>query len=197
MQTRQYSLSQPHDANSLRISIKREAGSKCPGLVSNLMHDTQNVGDVIRVSHPAGDFFIDLEPKGPVVFISGGVGLTPLNSMLASLVDRTDKPITWIHGARCPGARAFATSIEAIQKENFKMCFFDSSDPAPSHFRGRVDLSKLDREKVLHIGNDSAVYYVCGPISFMQGVSTGLEELGVSKEKIFMERFAPGGLSER
>jgi nitric oxide dioxygenase len=189
MQTRQYSLSQPHNADSLRISIKQETGGMCPGLVSNLMHDTKNEGDVIKVSHPAGDFFIDSNPKGPVVFISGGVGLTPLNSMLTHLIDKHDKPMTWIHGAKCPGARAFAASIEGIKKNNVTVIFFDSNDPAPSHIKGRVDLAKIDKENALFIGDETVLYYVCGPVPFMEGMSNTLREMGIPIDKIFMERF--------
>ncbi|ETH87981.1 nitric oxide dioxygenase [Bordetella pertussis STO1-CHOC-0018] len=82
MQPRQYSLSEaPGMPGQLRISVKREAGSPA-GMVSGTLHNRINEGDVLDVSPPQGDFTLDAEDGRPVVLLSGGVGLTPMVSML-------------------------------------------------------------------------------------------------------------------
>jgi len=72
-QIRQYSLSQ---RNQLRISVKAEKD----GVVSNFLHDCQ-VGDCVQLQPPTGVFTL-ADPAKKHIFISGGVGITPLMSML-------------------------------------------------------------------------------------------------------------------
>jgi nitric oxide dioxygenase len=97
MQPRQYSLSGQPDPDTYRITVKREAGLSegtqeamvPPGYVSNVLHDLKNEGDNVFVSHPAGDFFLNLETDSgaPTVLLSAGIGLTPILSMLDTLLD--------------------------------------------------------------------------------------------------------------
>jgi nitric oxide dioxygenase len=81
-QPRQYSLSDAPGNTYFRISVKREPGVPAlekdpkgalshPGCVSNLLHDKYEVGDMVEVSHPMGDFFFE-EKEGRA---SGGKGL--------------------------------------------------------------------------------------------------------------------------
>jgi len=118
-QARQYSLSQAArvEGDSYRISVKREKGLSAtaakadgqdaediqarPGYVSNVLHDHKDVGDVVQVSHPAGEFYLeptsggsDVEsanyvPDHPVVLISAGVGITPMMAMLGAMLCTT------------------------------------------------------------------------------------------------------------
>jgi nitric oxide dioxygenase len=149
VQPRQYSLSDAPGKDHLRISVKREAGicaanpasQAHPGWISNVLHDSVKVGDVVEVSYPRGEFYLDQtslekEPDAPIVFISAGVGLTPLTSMLNSLVQHscpslppssktqyasngnakpsTHRPITWIHAARSSSTHAFGKQVSEL-----------------------------------------------------------------------------------
>jgi nitric oxide dioxygenase len=83
-QPRQYTLSDAPNGQWLRISVKREQPQDTPaGYVSNLMHDVMEVGGIVEVSAPMGEFTLDRNKTTPVVLISGGVGITPMVSMLA------------------------------------------------------------------------------------------------------------------
>ena len=83
-QARQYSVSSAPGHEYYRISVKAEKGVNLDtnGLISNHLHERVNVGDMINLSAPAGDFLLPEDLAAPMVFISGGVGLTPLVSML-------------------------------------------------------------------------------------------------------------------
>lgn len=62
------------------------------GYLSNMMHEKQQVGDVVQVSHARGDFYFDEENEdrdSPIVLISAGVGLTCLNSVLNSTLEHS------------------------------------------------------------------------------------------------------------
>jgi nitric oxide dioxygenase len=92
---RNYSISSAPDDRTYRISVKRELG----GIISNWLHDTVEPGTILKAAPPAGEFFLPDNQERPVVLISGGVGLTPMVSMLDT-VTRSGRgiPIQHIHG---------------------------------------------------------------------------------------------------
>jgi ferredoxin-NADP reductase/predicted pyridoxine 5'-phosphate oxidase superfamily flavin-nucleotide-binding protein len=136
---RTYSLSAAPtaQANRYRISVKREPQGKA----SRFLHDQLQVGDIIQVRKPAGDFVL-LEPDRnskniaddhprTVVLLSTGVGVTPLLSMLHHLValygdakaqagsleqsaSNHDPQIVWIHGARDGAHHAFRDEVDDL-----------------------------------------------------------------------------------
>ena len=85
-QPRQYSLTRADDGEHRQFSVKRVHGDgKADGEVSNLLHDTVNVGDVLTLSLPFGDVVLD-DSGRPLVFCSAGIGITPMAGMLSHLV---------------------------------------------------------------------------------------------------------------
>ena len=102
---RQYSLSDAPGKDYFRISVKKEAECNPKGKVSNYLHDEINVGDTIKVSAPAGDFVMENNESAPIALISGGVGITPMVSMLNTLADQGSKKkwhLFMLHGtAKC------------------------------------------------------------------------------------------------
>jgi signal transduction histidine kinase len=93
-QIRQYSLSDMPNGHSYRISVKREEGDalRPPGYVSSLLHEHLNVGDEVKLAVPYGTFHIDVGAKTAIVLINGGVGLTPMVSMLKRAIqDPSDR----------------------------------------------------------------------------------------------------------
>jgi nitric oxide dioxygenase len=171
------------------------------------MHDTVNVGDTIKVSAPRGDFWVDSKsqsPNSPLVLISGGVGLTSLNSIMKSVSEFDPaRPISWIHAARHSGVRAFVKPIleEAQKRDNLEVTFFNSKIDSKDqlgvdyHHEGYVDFKKLDRDRHLSLGNPKAQYFVCGPLAFMLGIDKALQAEGVTPERIHMELFGTGGVT--
>jgi nitric oxide dioxygenase len=212
-QARQYSLSDAPGKQYLRISVKREPGIEMgepkhmthPGYISNILHDTKNEGDVVKLSHPFGDFFYeDLEgaTDAPVVLISAGVGLTALTSIFNTLVEqKSSRPITWIHGARNANTRAFKKHFDSLAANNGNVhtVYFSSSPKEDEQekrdydIKGRIDLDKINKH-VLHTDNDKTGYFVCGPTQFMVDVETKLKSYGVPAERVKMELFGTGGV---
>lgn len=208
-QARQYSLSDSPNPTHYRISVKREPGVDGvahPGYVSNVLHADKEEGDVLRVSHPYGDFYFDsaaVPADAPVVLLAAGVGLTALMSILNSLTaSSTTRPVAWIHAARTSGARAFAGHIQSLADAhpNLRKILF-VSQPSESDAQGRdydaagrLDLAKLDAEKDLFAGDKRTRYYVCGPERFMVDMQKGLKELGVDEDRVHLELFGTGGV---
>src|SRR5205085_10894441 len=98
---RNYAISSARDDRSYRVSVKREARPGVPaGLASNWLHDHAKPGTVLKVAPPAGEFVLDERDDRPVVLLSGGVGLTPMMSMLEVIVaSGSGRPTWYVHGA--------------------------------------------------------------------------------------------------
>ena len=213
LQARQYSLSDVPHPGFYRISIKKEhvldidgSGAKAqPGYISNVLHREKNTGDSVEVSHPAGDFFLNVSQQGssdvPVVLISAGVGLTPEISMFNTLIANHSKSkISWVHASRNSRVQAFGDHIKntAYAHENVQIHIF-IKEPGENdvqgidyQFAGRMSLDRLDADHDLFIHDSSAEYYICGPESFMADMARYLEGQGVEGKRIKMEIFGTG-----
>ncbi|KAF2765625.1 globin-like protein [Teratosphaeria nubilosa] len=214
LQSRQYSLSDAPRSDHYRISVKKEAGAKVgtpnapvhPGWISNLLHDTKNVGDLLKVSHPAGDFFFDpqQDSDAPVVLLSAGVGITPMIGILNTLVQRkTPQPVSFVHGSRTTKLQAFGDHIrELAAKHQSVHAKFFIRDPNPEmdtqgvhyHAAGRLTIEALDKKQDLFLDKDRTKYFACGPDAFMADVERNLKALGVDSGRIRMEKFGTGDI---
>jgi ferredoxin-NADP reductase/MOSC domain-containing protein YiiM len=188
-QVRNYSLSNEPGSAQYRIGVKREPF----GTVSAYIHDHVEVGDLIEVAAPRGSFFLDEDPH-PVVLISAGVGVTPVLSMLHSVVAcAPGRPVWWLHSARNGTEQAFASEVVGLLNQlphSQSRIFYSSPDPADREGidydrRGRLSPESLG-ELGLPVGAD---VYVCGPEPFMDTVTDGLVACGINALSIHTERF--------
>ena len=194
---RNYSISSGPNARSYRISVKREARPGTPsGLASNWLHDQAGPGTQLRVAPPAGDFFLDETSSGPVVLLSGGVGLTPMMSMLESIVQSgSGRPVWFVHGAhdgRVHAMRDHARDLAAKGQNVTVRTYYEA--PNADDAAGR------DYDEVGFISTDwlasntpvsEAVYYLCGPRPFLRAYVSGLARIGVPLQRIRYEFFGP------
>jgi nitric oxide dioxygenase len=201
-QIRQYSLSDAPNGRSYRISVKREAGPNPgeEGYVSTLLHDHVQVGDTVRLAAPYGNFFIDVHATTPVVLISGGVGLTPMISMLNRVLQSPGREIVFVHGARNSAVHAMKDHLRsvAVQHPNFKtFIFYDTPLPQDQpgrdfDFPGIVDIDRIADAILL----PDADYYICGPIPFMRLQHDALIARGIKETKVHYEVFGPDLFAE-
>lgn len=202
MQPRQYSLSAAPGGHTLRISVKREAAHEIrpAGLVSNLLHDAIEVGDVIELAPPMGEFVLHEDRATPVVLISAGVGITPMMAMLDHLVYQGNpRVIRFLHACRHGGVHAFREHVANLATEHAQLHsvvhyeFPRTQDRLGKdfHHAGRIDQATLSCEAL----QPDADYYLCGPVAFMQAQRASLQELGVPAQRIHLEAFGTGGVA--
>lgn len=195
---RQYSLSDAPGKGHYRISVKKEVSKENPdGMVSNYLHEVVNVGDILMISAPAGDFVLDMEKDSPVVLLSGGVGLTPMVSMLITLVEKQpERDVTFIHAAVNGKVHALRDEVaEVSEKENVKTFVFYDSPTEEDRQKEHFDIEGYLTKDWLNENIDVklADFYFCGPVPFMKMVFQSLKALGVSEERIHFEFFGPMG----
>lgn len=200
LQPRQYSISSAPNGLYYRISVKKETALKLnpDGIISNRLHDFVNIGDILEVTAPAGSFTFNNDNDHPVVFISGGVGQTPLISMLEDLIKSgSKKPATWIHGCRDKNVHAFKETIEywSGEKQAIKKHIFydliDHESSSEDHYEGWVDLNVLGDELL----KPNTEYYICGPGPFITKHYKELISKGILAEAIHFEEFGPQTLN--
>lgn len=209
MQARQYSMSDIPSSKYYRISVKKERGQRfAPGVLSNALHDIDAPGEIVQVSHPGGDFLLNsIRERTPIVLIAGGVGITPLLSMLKFLTSTgstVQRPVHLIYATRTTAARAFfkeiieASRSDATARVTFFVEFPEASDKAGSdyHHLGRIDLQRLDAHRDLFLSDPLTEYYICGPSPFLKMVKNSLLNKRVKSSKIRMEVFGAGGFVE-
>ncbi|MFL9977838.1 NO-inducible flavohemoprotein [Paraburkholderia graminis] len=200
-QPRQYSLSDAPHGKWLRISVKREDGREdaAPGHVSNLLHAGVEEGTIVHVTAPMGDFTLDRKKTTPVVLMSGGVGVTPMTSMLSTLLaDGSERSVTFVHACRNGRVHAFREWLDetAASHANVKrVVFYEAVDASDRHgidydFEGRLDVTKI-ADRVIALDAD---YYICGPVPFMRAQRDALVALGVEPACIHTEVFGSGAV---
>lgn len=200
-----YSLSDAPRQDGYRVSIKRAlapAGSGFPpGRSSNYFHDQIAVGSRLQVRAPAGHFYID-HSDAPVVLIGGGIGITPMLSMLNwCLAEQPGREVWLFYGVRHGREAVMRSHLEALAAAhpNFhlRFCFSDplAEDVAGRDYqhRGRIDVPLLRVQLPLKPYH----FYICGPTPLMESLVPALEEWGVPDAHIHFEAFGPASIKRK
>lgn len=195
---RQYSLSDSPSKPYYRISVKREDGrdDQPAGKVSVSLHEHLREGDIVHLSAPAGDFTVDLEDTRPVVLISGGVGLTPMMSMLHAVVEASpERPVTFIHATTNGDTHAMKEQVTALAGRHPQLSVFYCYTQPTAHDKALKDYHK---EGLINfpwlrtaIPTTDASFYFCGPQPFMKMINRALRVFDVQASDIHFEFFGP------
>jgi ferredoxin-NADP reductase len=202
--TRCYSLSDRPSTEHYRVTIKRQSAPAglpdlLPGLASNHFHSAIQPGDILRVRAPAGAFFVDPDASHDIVLIAGGIGITPLLSMLRWCLD--EQPMRGIYlyyGLRGGDEHVFKHQLAQLTTThpNFHL-LVAYSQPGPDdqlgrdfQHQGHVDLDLI--KKSLPHGHHQ--FYICGPAPMMQSLVPALAAWGVAPADIHFEAFGPASI---
>jgi len=189
---RNYSISAGPDTLGYRISVKREPR----GAGSNWLHDHAQEGTVLKASPPAGDFFLPEQPERPVVLLSGGVGLTPMVSMLEAIAAApTAVEAHYVHGTMNSDTHAMGRHIRELSASRAGITastFY--SDPLPGDRLGvshdAAGFITIDWLRTNTPFQD-ADFYLCGPKPFLKAFVGGLDRAGVPRPRVHYEFFGP------
>jgi len=180
-----YSISSaPHTRGYLEISVRRQ------GLVSGMLHATVRAGSTLTVMRPAGQFVYPADDDRPLALIAGGVGITPVLSMLRhGVASDPARPITLLYSARREEDVAFNHELHVLAERNpqVRIAVTLTQPVAPT----RVRTGRIDRQMLTQYIPAPAhtVFCLCGPGPMIEGLRVVLQELGVPPAQVRYEQF--------
>jgi ferredoxin-NADP reductase len=180
-----YSISSsPECPGYLEISVKRQ------GLVSGTLHATLRPGSQLFVRAPAGRFTYPAGDDRPIVLLAGGVGITPLISMLRHAVAaEPGRPVTLLYSAKSGRELAFFDELEWLARRHPHIrlvCTVTEPDGGWQDRVGRIDAAFVAN----YVPNAAhSVFLLCGPASMIDGLRAALQAMGVPAAQIRSEVF--------
>lgn len=190
-----YSLSDaPNRGNQYRVTIRcqrapRDHPEIPDGLASSYFHDFLQEGDTVDVKAPNGRFCLDTQDTRPVVLVAGGIGVTPLISMLNAIVDGQRRRKVWLfYGMRDRRHFAFEEHLGRIENDYSEFTLYvrySRPSRADADLRGRITIDTL-KEK---LPRKDCVFYICGTAEMMSDMTQGLRDWGVPDSDIHFEPF--------
>ena len=185
---RSYTIaSSPTQHDYAEITVKREE----EGAVSSFLHNRVQQGDLLESSGPAGSFIFSGRECKCILLIGGGVGITPLMSVIRYLTDRSwPGDIYLLYGVHSPQDFIFREELDYLQRRHPNLrVVVTMSHPEGTDRQGPT--GRISKEWIAQSVPDLASRYVhlCGPVPLMEAVKKALTELGVPKERIKTEAF--------
>jgi ferredoxin-NADP reductase len=168
---RQYSLCGPPGEDGLRIAVLREAAGRGGSIA---VHDQVRVGHRLRVRGPRNHFW--LRPAKSLVFVAGGIGITPLLPMISE-AERIGTDWHLLYLGRSRDRMAYVDELSRWHGSVIEVW--------PSRDRGRFPLDDLWRRVPRH----DAYVYACGPEALLSGLEDSARRAG-REEQLVVERFA-------
>jgi ferredoxin-NADP reductase len=180
---RSYSMSSaPETDGDLTITVKRVAG----GVVSNWFNDCVAPGAVLEVTKPAGVFCVR-DGRRPIVAFCGGSGVTPVMSIVKSVLATTRRPVRLLYANRDRRSVIFEGQLRSLLTR--------AADRLEVRHHFDTDGGLVDGSAVAEFAAPSldGDFYICGPGPFMDLVEATLLDAGVGPASIAIERFdGPG-----
>lgn len=179
-QAHPFSISNAPGGDRLRLSIKKSGDytSTLSGL---------KPGTKVLVDGPHGVFIAERSCHEKFLFIAGGIGVTPIMSLIASLAPQNIN-IELLYACRDSATAAFKTELDELAaKHALRVHYIMSSDQTWSGEKGFVDQEKIVRLVPDALERDT---YLCGPTPMMTAVRKTLASCGVPRACIHFEKFS-------
>lgn len=146
---------------------------------------TLDPGVSIMMSEPMGDFVLPKDKSVPLVFIAGGVGITPIRSMIKWLSDKQEqRTVHLLYASNTVDELAFRDLFDSYGAPTDLIV-----NQAPKNWQGST--GRLDGTKILELAPDvdRKLYYISGPEPMVESLAKDLAAHGVDKRKIVGDYF--------
>ncbi|SMD32118.1 ring-1,2-phenylacetyl-CoA epoxidase subunit PaaE [Reichenbachiella faecimaris] len=190
---RSYSICTSPKEGRLKVAIKKVDG----GAFSTFANDNLKEGEELEVMPPSGSFNSELKAEQAKNYVgfAGGSGITPIISILKSVMDTEPKSeFTLIYANRGTDTIVFKEEIEGLkntymERLNIFHVFSEEHTEFPL-FEGFVDQEKVTAfSKTIIDLNSTDEFFICGPEPMMLGIQAALLDLNVDKSKVHIELF--------
>jgi len=176
------------------VTVKRIGG----GLFSNWVGDRLKAGDMIEVMVPHGSFTTEFDPKNKrhLVGIAGGSGITPVMSLVRTLLrEEPQSRFTLFYGNRDSSSVIFLEALAALKDKYLGRLeiyhFLDEEEQDIDLFNGMLNRERLE-EAIPSLVADAAEvdgWFICGPGPMMDAAEAALLDRNIPKDRIHIERF--------
>ena len=158
-------------------------------------------GDRVEVKAPGGSFYLDENSNGPVVLLAGGIGITPLLSMIDELVAQsTERLVVLFYGVRNGAEHTFKEYFQQVAKQHSNIHVVTFYSEPSSNDRLNIDYQvegfvSIDLIRQL-LPDNRCQFYMCGPPPFMNSLRDGLLSWDVPENRIMFEAFGPASIKK-
>ena len=191
---RNYSLCTAPAEGDWMVTVKRIGG----GLFSNWVGDRLKPGDTIEVMVPHGSFTTEFDAgnKRHLVGIAGGSGITPVMSLVRTLLrEEPESRFTLFYGNRDSSSVIFLEGLAALKDKYLGRLeiyhFLDEEEQDIELFNGMLNRERLE-QAIPSLVRDAAEvdgWFICGPGPMMDAAEGALLDRNIPKERIHIERF--------
>ncbi len=187
---RYFTIASSADEREVRIGVKVYPGAS--SFKRSLL--AMRPGNEIVASQLAGEFVLPANQQEKLVFMAGGIGITPFRSMIRYLLDRRERrPITVFYSNRTAPEIVYADVLEDARKELGIRTVYTLTDAnnIPPDWQGRT--GRVDAEMIARVVPDyrERTFYLSGPRSLVVGFQEVLRKIGIPKSRIKTD-FFPG-----
>jgi len=162
------------------------------GKFSTFLSRDAEVGQTVNVTGPSGVFGLKADGFTPRYFVAGGTGLAPILSMVRFMQEWGEPQLCTIYfGSTLEEEMFYVEELTQLEKEmdtlTVKLCVWKATDSWQGEKGSVVDILKKDLQETA----TKPDLYLCGPPGMVDAVYTVCEEVGVAKEKVYLEKFLP------
>ena len=178
-----FTISSSPKENELRFTVKLTGG------FTKALSELKR-GEEIIVDGPFGIFTIEDYDKD-LVFIAGGVGITPFMSIIRDKIeDNKTQNIILLYGSKTKEGIIYREQLDSIKKDWFRKVYILSDNRSFSKTYG-YETGHLNKEIIKkYVKNiNNSLFYICGPESMKNNVKKILNKLRVNKQNIIIEDF--------
>ena len=146
-------------------------------------------GDKVKVNGPMGVFILDENAKN-IVFLGGGIGITPFRNMIKYACDKKMSiKLALLYSNRVPAEICYKDEWPLMEKQNpnLKVVHTITDDPLWQGRKGRVNEAMI-REFCNDL--DNTLFYICGPPAMVEGLSQLLKTMIIPQQNVNVEKFA-------
>lgn len=150
------------------------------------------IGSEVKLDGPGGDFTLHKTTTTPAVFLIGGIGVTPVRSMIAQAThDKSSHRLILLHASRTPAALPYKSDFERFAKDNPNFTYVAvATDSAPDDWSGERGRIHAEMIKKYVPDLSQPIYYLSGPSNMVKAMRQLLVELQVNEDKIRTEEFS-------
>lgn len=154
--------------------------------------DAMKADDTISASQLAGDFVLPKDARKKLVFIAGGIGVTPFRSMVQYLVDTRDtRPVTLLYSNKTASEIAYKDTFDEAARTIGMQTIYALTDepvPVPGTYNGAIDAALIKRKIPDY---KERLFYISGPHGMVEAFKKTLRDMGVPRRHVTTDYF-PG-----